>query len=271
MMTPESGFVFKASDPRLTSQVPMKTIEPHGIIERLGAFLHPKRKRYAITAETHPELHASFARMAAKAGLPTPELVLVTSNEPNAAAVSKDQVIITTSLLRKLTFDEAEAILGHEIGHVSQLGKHMTMRIVPPLGMGVLGSAFVESATKGIAARFGKDVSKQPIWMQILSFAGFVGGAVAGNNFGVRPAELESDAIGAGLSGKPAALASGLKKIHPRQFSWRYETMRTISGYPSLQERLDNLALTHPEAPGIRVEEPQPQGAVKQPAAPAIT
>jgi heat shock protein HtpX len=88
-------------------------------------------------------------RQAQKAGIGMPEVAMYESPEPNAFATGMSRnnalVAVSTGLLENMTQDEVEAVLGHEIAHVSN-GDMVTMALL----QGVL-NAFVIFFAKIIA------------------------------------------------------------------------------------------------------------------------
>ncbi|RUM32914.1 MAG: zinc metalloprotease HtpX [Archaeoglobus sp.] len=75
-----------------------------------------------VDKDEMPELHEIVEELARKAGIPKPKVAIVDSPIPNAFATgrspSSSTVAVTTGLLRILSRDEVEAVLGHEISHV---------------------------------------------------------------------------------------------------------------------------------------------------------
>jgi heat shock protein HtpX len=69
-----------------------------------------------------PELRAIVARMAGQADIPVPAIALIDSGSPNAFAVgsspANEVIAVTTELLERLTSQELEAVVGHEISHL---------------------------------------------------------------------------------------------------------------------------------------------------------
>lgn len=69
-----------------------------------------------------PELHATVARLAARAGMPMPRLYLLPDAAPNAFATGRDPahgaVAVTQGLLQLLRPDEVEAVVAHELAHI---------------------------------------------------------------------------------------------------------------------------------------------------------
>jgi len=77
-----------------------------------------------IVDETEmPELHRIVENLAKKAGIPKPKVAIVNTSVPNAFATgrspSASTVAVTTGLLRMLNKEEVEAVLGHELSHIS--------------------------------------------------------------------------------------------------------------------------------------------------------
>ncbi len=77
--------------------------------------------REANPAEA-PWLHELVARLAQRAGLPTPKVYIVESETPNAFATgrspSKGAVAVTTGIMRILDRDELAGVLAHELAHI---------------------------------------------------------------------------------------------------------------------------------------------------------
>lgn len=75
----------------------------------------------------------TVSRQAAAAGIGIPEVAIYESDDINAFATgwnrNKALVAVSTGLLRQMTQDEAEAVLGHEIAHVAN-GDMITLALV---------------------------------------------------------------------------------------------------------------------------------------------
>ncbi len=82
----------------------------------------------------YPWLHEAVARIAKRSGLPNPpKLMLADIDIPNAFAygspLTGNMVAVTKGLLRSLDEDEAEAVLGHELGHLKHKDVILMMMI----------------------------------------------------------------------------------------------------------------------------------------------
>ena len=76
-----------------------------------------------ICEQDNPQLYSIVRNVAAKANIPMPRVGIVDSQQPNAFATGKGPdkaiVVATTGILRTLTPGELEAVIGHEISHVT--------------------------------------------------------------------------------------------------------------------------------------------------------
>jgi heat shock protein HtpX len=86
------------------------------------------------STQTEAWLLSTVSRLAADAGLPsTPEVAIYDSASPNAFATgpSRDNALVAVSsgLLRCMSRDEAEAVIGHEISHIAN-GDMVTLTLI---------------------------------------------------------------------------------------------------------------------------------------------
>src|ERR1700730_13395086 len=75
-----------------------------------------------IRHEDDPELFNVVEEMAIAAGIPMPRVYLIHDSAPNALATGRDPqhavVAITTGLRSKLTRDELQGVIAHEVSHI---------------------------------------------------------------------------------------------------------------------------------------------------------
>jgi len=83
----------------------------------------------------HAELYYIVKRLSAKAGLPTPKLMIANMPIPNAFAygspLTGNMVAVTQGLLDVLDEEEIEAVIGHELGHL----KHRDVQVMMLVSM----------------------------------------------------------------------------------------------------------------------------------------
>ncbi len=89
-----------------------------------------------INSPSHPQekwLVDTIAHQSEQAGISSPEVGIFQSDAVNAFATGMNRnnalVAVSTGLLRQMTTDEAEAVLGHEVAHVAN-GDMVTMGLI---------------------------------------------------------------------------------------------------------------------------------------------
>lgn len=173
-----------------------------------------------ITEAQNPELFSIVRKVADEARIPMPRVGIVESAQPNAFATgkgpSKAVVVATTSILKLLTPSELEAVIGHEISHVTHRD--------------VLVSSIAATIAGAISY-----IGQMVIWSSF--FGGFGNNRGRGNNDGSyfifaiiaailvpiaamlvqlgisRSRETAADEAGARLTQKPQELVNALRKI----------------------------------------------------------
>ncbi|HTI68147.1 MAG TPA: zinc metalloprotease HtpX [Caulobacteraceae bacterium] len=167
--------------------------------------------------ETHPDARvrafvADVQALAQGAGLPSPRVCLIESDQPNAFATGRDPahaaVAATTGLIGLLDRDEVRGVMAHELAHVKNRDT-LTMTVTATIAGAI-------SALANFAFFFGgRDENGRPngiagaIVLAIVAplAAGLVQMAIS------RSREYEADRIGAEIGGDPEALARALQKI----------------------------------------------------------
>ena len=215
-----------------------------------------------------PELHAIIDRLCAMADMPKPVVAIAYTDLPNAFATgrspSRAAVCVTTGIIDRLSVEELEAVLSHELSHVA----HRDVLVMTlASSAGIITGMLLRGSMYGGFGIFGRRSSNNngvPVWLIVLLAAIVV---YAISFFAIkmlsRYRELAADRAGAFLTGKPSALASALTKITgdiaaiPQRDLRAAEPMNAffiapaVSGvswktltstHPSLQQRLDQLA-----------------------------
>jgi heat shock protein HtpX len=220
-----------------------------------------------VTPEEAPELHGVIDRLCALADMPKPRVAISYTDMPNAFATgrspSHSAVCVTTGILDKLTVDEMEGVLAHELSHVAHRDVLvMTLAASAGIAAGMLTRGAQYGAMFGGRER--RESNGPPFWLIALVIS-LVVYAVSFflTRLLSRYRELCADRSGAFLTGKPAALASALTKISGEIASIPSRDLRETQGmnaffiapavsgmtlktltstHPSLEERLEQLA-----------------------------
>jgi len=194
-------------------------------------------------------LLATVERQARAAGIGMPEVAVYDAPEINAFAtgMSKNSalVAVSTGLLRAMSQDETEAVLGHEIAHVAN-GDMVTLTLI----QGVLNTFViflskvigyaVDSALKRSDDRSGPGIGYYVTSMVMQVVLGFAASIVVA--WFSRRREFAADAGGAHLAGKRkmiAALAKLKAQHEPSSLPQGMQAMGIAGGVKS-------LFMTHP-------------------------
>jgi heat shock protein HtpX len=83
-----------------------------------------------VPESENPKLHEVVENLSRKSGIKKPRVMLAQIPIPNAFAygspIAGNRVAVTTGLLKTLDFEEVEAVIGHELGHL----KHRDVQIM---------------------------------------------------------------------------------------------------------------------------------------------
>lgn len=75
-----------------------------------------------VTEAEAPEIYGMVGRLASMAQVPMPKVYLMGADQPNAFATGRNPqhgaVAVTTGLIRILTKEELEGVIGHELAHI---------------------------------------------------------------------------------------------------------------------------------------------------------
>lgn len=214
-----------------------------------------------------PELHAMVDRLCAMADMPKPRVAIAYTDLPNAFATgrspSRSAVCVTTGILDRLSLEELEGVMAHELSHVAHRDV-LVMTLASSAGI-ITGMVLRGSQYGGLRFLGGsRDRNALPVWLLVL-VASIVVYAISFLAIKLlsRYRELAADRAGAFLTGKPSALASALTKITgeisaiPQRDLRAAQSMNAffiapaISGaslktltatHPSLEQRLEQLA-----------------------------
>jgi heat shock protein HtpX len=183
-------------------------------------------------------------QQAESAGIGMPEVAIYDSPEINAFATGANRnnalVAVSSGLLRQMTADEAEAVLGHEISHVAN-GDMVTLTLI----QGVLNT-FVYFFARLVAQMINRGNNNAFVYlMTVMAFQAIFGvlASIIVMAFS-RYREFRADAGGANLAGRQKMIGA-LQRLQGNQAESQLDGQLTafgISGKPAFAE----LFMTHP-------------------------
>jgi len=207
-----------------------------------------------ITQPQNPEerwLIETVTRQAQAAGIGMPEVAIYDSPDVNAFATGMNKnaalVAVSTGLMGRMTRDEAEAVLGHEIAHVAN-GDMVTLALI----QGVVNT-FVMFFSRVIGHLVDKVVFKTqrgqgPAFFVTMIIAELVLGVLASMivSWFSRQREFRADAGGAQFAGRQKMIAAlrRLQSLHePQPLPDKMAAFGINGGKPS---GFRALFMTHP-------------------------
>ena len=191
-----------------------------------------------VSEQEEPELHATIARLAERAGIPKPKAIaIMDTHVPNAFATGRNPknavVAVTRGLLDRLDEDELEAVLGHELAHVKNRDVMVLTwaSIIVIMAGYLLQMLFWMSLFGGIGGRRGGRDSGQAAMIMMAVYAGtilvyFVSQMLIMTLSRYR--EYSAGRGGALLTGNPMKLASALAKIANEIFKIPEKDLRSV-------------------------------------------
>jgi len=219
---------------------------------------------HEVTPQQEPKLHGIVDRICALADMPKPRVAVAPSHMPNAFATGRNAdhavICVTTGLMDgRLTDEELEGVLAHEMSHVAH--KDVTVMTVASFLAIIAGlmvrMAFYSELFGG--GRRNNNNQNAAMMMFAIMAVSIVVYAVSFLLIRVlsRYRELAADRSGALLTGQPSALKSALIKVSsdigriPQQDLRTAESMNAFYFAPAMSLRgggasLSKIFSTHP-------------------------
>jgi heat shock protein HtpX len=217
-----------------------------------------------VSPEEAPELHGMIDRLCAMADMPKPRVGIADIDVPNAFATGRSPgrgvVCVNTGILQRLSAEELEAVLAHELSHVA----HRDVLVMTlASSAGIVAGMLARGARWGGLGFFGRR-SGAPAFLVALVLS-LVVYAISFLLLRLlsRYRELSADRAGAYLTMKPNALASALTKLTGEMNQIPQRDLRQVSAvsalciapavsgvslrtltatHPTLEQRLEQLA-----------------------------
>lgn len=204
-----------------------------------------------------PGLVAIVERLAGRAGMPMPKVFIIQSDQPNAFATGRDpehaSVAATTGLLDRLSAEEVEGVMAHELAHVKNrdtLIMTITATIAGAIGMIANFGMFFGGSHRNDEEGGGNGLGMLGgILIAIIApmAAMVVQMAIS------RTREYAADAEGARICGNPLWLANALERLEQAahaipnpQAEHSPATAHLFIVNPLSGKGMDNLFSTHP-------------------------
>lgn len=214
-----------------------------------------------VTPEQAPELHAMIDRLCVLADMPKPKVAVAQTDMPNAFATGRtpnhSAVCVTTGLMKRLTAEELEGVLAHELAHIANRDVSV-MTVASSIG---LLAGFI--TRWGFYLGGGRNRNAAPFIVVFLVSVVVYFVSYLLTRALSRYRELSADRSGAYLTGRPSQLASALTKISGEMSRIPTDDLRDkqsmnaffitpainrqsmgalMSTHPPLEQRLQNLA-----------------------------
>lgn len=207
-----------------------------GLVVALAVLVHEAdRLAYVLTNavsiehDQHPAAYRRLHRLSQQAGIATPALAVIPTDEPNAITAGRGDravVCVTLGLLKRLDDDELEAVLAHEVAHIAN-GDSAVMTVASfPATVGATLLS-LSSRTFGWKA-FLLGYLFVPIYLAVIA-APLLLASLPGTIVLSRSREYAADRAAATLTGDPATLALALGAIHDAETAPDTD-LRTIAG-----------------------------------------
>jgi heat shock protein HtpX len=201
---------------------------------------------------TIPWLEADVQELAARAGVPTPRLYMIPSDQPNAFATGRNPkhaaVAVTQGLLQQLPEDQVKGVLAHEFSHI----KNRDI-LVSSIAALVAGSISAIANILQFSLLFGGDDEDSGPLGIIGTLATIILAPLAAALLQLavsRQREYLADATGAKLLGRAEPLANALETLERgAQATPMAVNPATASLYmvnPLPRTGVANLFMTHP-------------------------
>ena len=170
-----------------------------------------------VTEAEAPELYSMVRRLSQRAELPMPKVYVMEQDQPNAFATGRNPqhgaVAVTTGIVRILSREELEGVIGHELAHI----KHRDI-LVSTVAATIAGALSYLAQMAQWTMIFGGRSSDDnrggnPIAALVMMIVGPIAAMMVQMAIS-RSREYGADAGGATIAGNPMYLANALKKLH---------------------------------------------------------
>lgn len=211
-----------------------------------------------ISQNDNPYLYRIVENLAITSGIPTPKVYLIRDPHPNAFATGRNpehaSVAVTTGIVERLTNEELEGVIAHELSHIKNYDIRLMTIVVVLVGIVALAADFfLRMQWYGLGGRRRSDGRAQAVLLLIGLVLALLSPLIAELlKLAVsRRREFLADASGALLTRYPEGLASALKKIssYPHELEKANHAtahLFLVSPFKGTGKFLTRLFMTHP-------------------------
>jgi len=170
-----------------------------------------------VTEAEAPDLYSIVRSLVQKAGMPMPKVYMMDQEQPNAFATGRNPnhaaVAVTTGIMRILTREELQGVIGHELSHI----KNRDI-LISTIAATIAGAISYLAQMAQWAMIFGghrgdDDEGGSPIAAFVMMIVGPIAALIIQMAIS-RSREYAADSGGAQISGNPRYLAGALRKLH---------------------------------------------------------
>jgi len=170
-----------------------------------------------VSEAESPELYSIVRRLSQKAEMPMPKVYIINEDQPNAFATGRNPshaaVAATTGIMRILSREELEGVIGHELAHI----KHRDI-LIGTIAATIAGAISYLAQMAQWAMIFGgrhsdDEEGGSPVAALVMMIVGPIAAMLIQMAIS-RSREYAADIGGARLAGNPRFLANALKKLH---------------------------------------------------------
>ena len=171
-------------------------------------------KAKEVSESDAPELYSIVRRLSQRAELPMPKVYIMNQDQPNAFATGRNPshaaVAVTTGIMKILTREELEGVIGHELSHI----KHRDILIGTVAATVAAAISYLAHMAQWAMIFGGRDDDDgNPLVAIVMMIVAPIAAMLIQMAIS-RSREYEADSGGAEIAGNPHHLASALKKLH---------------------------------------------------------
>lgn len=211
---------------------------------------------HEINRKTYPELYNLVENLAITCGIKMPKLYMMDTDALNAFAsgisINNSAICVTSGLVQKLNKNELEAVLAHEMSHITH--RDMRLLTIATLFVGII-AILSQIALRSLVFRGSNDKKNFPIVLVVIA-ASIIGYFIAIlSKFAIsRKREFMADAGSVVLTKDKDAMISALKKVsgkseikdapsdlHFMLFDNAQSYLGLFDTHPSIEKRIKTL------------------------------